>query len=68
MFRRTEREFDRATELEKYRLIFVRGTDEGRHPKMRMLVGRAQASLVRRRFATVAEFGSGALHGTAAIP
>ena len=55
----TEREFDRATELEKHRLIFVRGTDEGRHPKMRMLVGRAQANLVRRRFATVAELVAG---------
>ena len=55
----TEREFDRATELEKHRLIFVRGTDEGRHAKMRMLVGRAKASLVRRRFATVAELVAG---------
>ena len=55
----TEREFDRATELEKHRLIFVSGTDEGRHPKMHRLVGRAQASLVRRRFATVAELVAG---------
>lgn len=55
----TEREFDRATELEKHRLIFVNGTDEGRHPKMHRPVGRAQAGLVRRRFATVAELVAG---------
>ena len=52
----TEREFDRATELESHRLIFVRGAGEGsRHPKMQALVDRAQAGLVRRRFATQAE-------------
>lgn len=55
----TEREFDRATALERHRLVFVSGTDEGRYPKMRMLVGRAQASLVSRRFATVAELVAG---------
>ena len=49
----TEREFDRATELEKHRLVFLRSVEAGeRHPKMRALIGRAQAGLVRRRFAT----------------
>ena len=52
----TEREFERATELERHRLIFVRDAGEGdRHPKMQALVDRAQAGLVRRRFATQAE-------------
>lgn len=55
----TEREFDRATELEKHQLVFVSGTDEGRHPKMHMLVRRAQASSIRRRFATAAELVAG---------
>ncbi len=56
----TEREFDRATELEKHRLIFLKGAEGGeRHPKMRALIGRAQAGLVRKRFATSAELVSG---------
>ena len=55
----TEREFNHATKLEKHRLIFVRGADEGRHPKMHALIGRAQAGLVRRRFATQAELVAG---------
>lgn len=56
----TEREFDRATELEKQRLIFVKGAAGGeRHPKMHALIARAQAGLVRRRFATPAELIAG---------
>ena len=56
----TEREFDRATELEKHRLVFVRGAEGGeRHPKMRALINRAQAGLVRRRFASSAELVAG---------
>ena len=56
----TEREFDRATALGKHRLIFVKGAKGGaRHPKMRALVGRAQAGLVRRRFGTSAELVAG---------
>ncbi|MYK89111.1 MAG: DUF4062 domain-containing protein [Acidobacteria bacterium] len=56
----TEREFDRATRLEKHRLIFLKGPDgSDRHPKMRALIGRAQAGLVRKRFATSAELVSG---------
>ena len=56
----TEREFNRATELEKHRLIFVKGAGEGdRHPRMRALIARAQAGLVRRRFATTAELIAG---------
>ncbi len=55
----TEREFDRATERDKHRLLFVRGSGEDRHPKMRALIGRAQAGPVRRRFATSAELVAG---------
>jgi predicted HTH transcriptional regulator len=47
----TEREFDRATKRGKYRLLFVKGSDDkARHPKMRKFIGKAQAQLVRRRF------------------
>ncbi len=56
----TEHEFDRATELNRHRLIFVKSAREGyRHPKMQLLVGRSQAGLVRRRFATSAELVAG---------
>ena len=56
----TEREFERATELEKHRLIFVKGVEgSGRHPKMEALIARAQAGLVQRRFATGAELIAG---------
>ena len=56
----TEREFDRATELDKHRLIFVMGADDGeRHTKMLDLIARAQAGLIRRRFATPAELVAG---------
>ena len=47
----TEREFDRATALGVHRLIFVKGVEDGaRHPKMRALIGKAQAGLIRKRF------------------
>ncbi len=56
----TEREFDLASELGKYRLVFVKGADdEVRHPKMRALINKAQTSLVRRRFNTSAELLTG---------
>jgi predicted HTH transcriptional regulator len=49
----TEREFDRATSKGKIRLIFVKGADDkGRDPKMRALINKAGAQLVRRRFRT----------------
>ena len=47
----TEREFDRATEKGKPRLIFVKGADDkARHPKMAELVRKATGQLLRRRF------------------
>ena len=52
----TEREFDRATALGKHRLVFVKSADARvRHPKMRALIGKAQAGLIRKRFGTKAE-------------
>ena len=56
----TEREFDRATEQGKIRLVFVKGADDGsRHPKMRALVARAGTQLVRRRFGSTPELIGG---------
>jgi len=47
----TEREFNKATEMGKYRIILVKGNDdEARHPKMRSLIQRAEVQLIRRRF------------------
>lgn len=52
----TEREFNQATTLSKPRLIYVKGTDDqSRHPKMRALIGKAGAQLIRRRFAGLAD-------------
>ncbi len=46
----TEHEYDRASKLGKTRLIYVWGaSDKPRSPKMRRLVKRASAELVRRR-------------------
>ena len=59
-FSPTEREFDRATEKGKTRLVFVKGTDDqGRHPKMKAMIGRAGAQLIRRRFNSSAELTTG---------
>ena len=47
----THREFNRATEMGRNRLIYVKGTDDAlRHPKMRALIDDAASSLIRRRF------------------
>ena len=65
----TEREFERATELEKHRLIFLKGADSsGRHRKMEALIARAQAGLVRRRFATPAELIAGVYASLVPVP
>ena len=48
----TEREFTHATTLGKQRLVFLRDAEEGaRHPKMKALIGRAEAEVVRKSFA-----------------
>lgn len=55
----TEREFNRATELGKPRLIYVKGADDKtKHPKMQALIRRASPQLIRRRFSTSDELGS----------
>lgn len=55
----TEREFDRATEREKHRLVFVKSAGEGgRHPKMRALIARTQAGATTRSNDSRSEFNS----------
>lgn len=52
----TEREFDQATVSGSHRLIFVKGAAAGsRHPKMQVLIDRAQTGLIRKRFSTTDE-------------
>ena len=51
----THREFEQASRLNKYRLIFVKGSDNSRHPKMQELIRQAESQLVRRRFTSPAE-------------
>ncbi len=52
----TEREFMRATQLNKPRLIFVKGAeDKTKHPMMLALIRKAGNELIRRRFVTTAE-------------
>ncbi len=52
----TEREFDRATEQGKERLVYISGQDDSaRQPKMRALIRKAGDQLIRRRFASIPE-------------
>ena len=52
----TEREFDQATDSGIHRLIFVKGrNDDDRHPKMKVLIQKAQSGLIRKRFNTTEE-------------
>ncbi|MDD5306231.1 MAG: ATP-binding protein [Deltaproteobacteria bacterium] len=56
----TEREFDEATRTGKVRLIFVKGADDGgKHEKMRALIEKAGAQLIRRRFIDIPELRTG---------
>jgi len=56
----TEREFQRAGERGKTRLIFLKAADDtSRDPRMLALIRQVEASLVRRRFATTAELIAG---------
>lgn len=56
----TEREFQRAGERGKTRLIFLKAADDtSRDPRMLALIRQAEASLVRRRFASSAELIAG---------
>ena len=56
---RRSREFVRATDIGAHRLIFVKGTNDARHPKMQALIHKAQAGLIRKRFNTTAEHLAG---------
>ncbi len=51
----TEREFDQATASGVHRLIFVKGTNDDRHPKILALIRKAQTGLIRKRFNTAEE-------------
>lgn len=52
----TEREFDKATELHKTRLIYLTKDDaHERHSKENALIQNAQAFLVRKQFSTIDE-------------
>jgi ATP-dependent DNA helicase RecG len=52
----TEREFNRATDQGKERLVFVRGHEDAhRDPKMLALIRRASAQVIRRRFDSALE-------------
>lgn len=56
----TEREFERAGELDKPRLVFVKGgADAPRDERMAALIAKAESSLVRGRFDSVAELLAG---------
>jgi ATP-dependent DNA helicase RecG len=56
----TEQEFDRATAGNKTRLVFIKGADDaGRHPKMKALIAKTGAQLVRRRFMSTPELIGG---------
>src|ERR1041385_2368154 len=55
-FSPTEREFARATEGGRERLLFVMGADDtGRHPKMQKLISRAGEQVIRRRVTSIPE-------------
>ncbi len=55
----TEREFDRATEKAKTRLVFVKGQDDkARQPKMLALIRKAEKQLTRRRFEGITDLNA----------
>jgi len=57
----THHEFNHATQLQKNRLIFVKGIDDhARNPKMLALIQQAGSQLIRRRFVTASELIAGA--------
>ena len=56
----TEREFNRASEVGKHRLIYLKGaSDAERDDRMTALVARGEGELVRKRFETTAELIGG---------
>lgn len=56
----TEKEYNRASDTNTHRLVFVKeAEDERRHPKMRQLIRKAQQSLVVGQFNTIEDLRSG---------
>ena len=50
----TEREYDRAAELHKTRLIFIKSVDEEhRHPKETALIRKVERDIVRKTFVDI---------------
>lgn len=55
----TEREFNRATELSRHRLLFLKNIGKAKaHPKMVALANRAKSELVYKRFDSAADLTS----------
>ena len=55
----TAREFEHATKFGAHRLVFLKGSNGNRHPKMKELIRKAQAGLIRKRFNSTAELVAG---------
>ena len=55
----TAREFEHATKFGAHRLVFVKGSNGMRHPKMQELIRKAQVGLIRKRFTSSAELVAG---------
>ena len=55
----TEREFLHATKVGVHRLVFLKAMDGRRHPKMQILIDKAQAGLIRKRFDSTEELKTG---------
>ena len=51
----TELEFIEASLAHRNRLVFIRGLDTDRHPKMRKLIALAESQLVRKRFVGISD-------------
>ena len=49
----TEREFNHASKLDKYRLIYVKNVDQHRDPRMTALIDKAEKEIVRKSFETI---------------
>ena len=63
-FSPTHREFELASRLGKYRLIFIKGADDnGKAPQMKALIREAGDKVVRRRFVSASELIA-ALYGS----
>jgi len=55
----TEREFDRASDTDRPRLVFLKSDVGSRDARMQRLIARAEATLFRRRFASQPELTAG---------